>query len=357
MNSKFSVYSYTWVFAFILISCSEKNNGKDISVPSITISLHENPPVTFEDVITSMEVLRLSEPEDKPIGVIKKIIIDKDKVFVLDSDKAKALFIFDSKGQFIYAIDAVGQAEGEFLAPDDFTWDKQKREIVILDKNKQQLLFYNESGKYQRKILLGSYVNGFTAFEKDKFILDKGNSNGDGSGKLLNVIEKENGSLVNSMLARSKHKENLTFSPLNSFYSYGDTVHYIPSMSNEVYSIQEGEAILKFKIDFGKLWATDQYLERISDQHPINIMKKINSDGYILFPNVLENKTSIYIDFTYKSNKYYAYYDKRKGNIVHFKINENLFDNFTPVGQTDNSFISTKYSNEGHTVLVFYNFI
>lgn len=214
------------------------------------------------------------------------------------------------------------------------------------------------SGAYLRKIDLGKYVNSFTLYGTDKILLDRGNIAGNDTGMALEVVQRDNGEKLVSFFPVEDYKKNLTFSPMIPLFLYDEReVLYVPSMSNEVYHIENDTAYTKYRFDFAGKWASNDYLKSVSNTSPTDILKKIASDNYVLFPNILETKKHVYLDYyTDLETKRYAYYDKSTGKLQHFEIGKEFDGDFTVIGIRNDSFVTAKSTEDGTTVLLFFSF-
>lgn len=342
----------------LITSCTKGSKDQQGNGLTIAVEQSDNPVLSFKDVTEKFVELVLHEPDSDPLGTVNKVLVSESKIFVLDSYKSKSLFVFDSKGVFQHKIGGMGQADGEFINPDDFAVDNRHNEVIILDRNKQQLLFYNMTGAYLRKIYLGKYVNSFTLYGTDKILLDRGNIAGNDTGMALEVIQRDNGEKLVSFFPVEDYKKDLTFSPMIPLFHYDDSeVLYLPSMSNEVYYIENDTAYTKYRFDFAGKWASNDYLKSVSNTSPTDILKKIFDDNYVLFPNILETKKYVYLDYySDLETKYHAYYDKTTGKFHPFEIGREFAGDFSVVGISNDSFITATSTEEGNTGLLFFSF-
>jgi hypothetical protein len=88
--------------------------------------------------------VKLETTKESLIGFTSKLIISNDLIFVLDNRIAKALFVFNKDGKFLYKIRNIGKGPGEILDIRDF--DIRNNTIYILDFNK--ILKYNLQGEF-----------------------------------------------------------------------------------------------------------------------------------------------------------------------------------------------------------------
>lgn len=149
----------------ILISCIEsRNRVSEISIEGIshlesndslwTVDLDKAKSekiLYFSSLFKSIRVVPLSINKDAIIGNVDKIIAHKELFLVLDSDKAKSLFVFNKDGQVLRKIGQVGGGPAEYNSIVDFTVDKENDIVYILDEKLQRISWFS--------IPTGEYIN------------------------------------------------------------------------------------------------------------------------------------------------------------------------------------------------------
>ena len=79
------------------------------------------------------------------IGNINTIQVFDGYIYILDSSKAKSLFVFDLEGRFIRKIGSLGNGPGEYLGLNDFTLDTDNG-IIYIGDIKNRVHKYNFDG-------------------------------------------------------------------------------------------------------------------------------------------------------------------------------------------------------------------
>jgi hypothetical protein len=108
----------------------------------------------MSSIFTKARAIILEETDYSLIGMINKLQLFDNYIFVLDNSTAKKLFVFDKKdGKYLRQIGSFGQGPGEYLEIRDFCLDIANREVYIYDAGKQMLHKYNfDNGKYIKSI-------------------------------------------------------------------------------------------------------------------------------------------------------------------------------------------------------------
>ncbi|GAB6011599.1 6-bladed beta-propeller [Viscerimonas tarda] len=104
------------------------------------------------DSIDSINIIRLESTNESIIGVINKVYIAQDKIFVIDYFKSKAIFAFDLNGNFLYKIDKTGQGPGEYISIN--MAHIVNNTINILDYMSWKLISYDLTGNllYEKRL-------------------------------------------------------------------------------------------------------------------------------------------------------------------------------------------------------------
>jgi len=107
----------------------------------------------FSSFFKCVTCIPLDNNKNAQIGRVSKFIAFGDHFYVLDSDIAKSLFVFERNGKFIRNIGSRGQGPSEYIIIRDFTIDIEKNEIFLLDSPGRIHIFYLD-GTYSRSVKL-----------------------------------------------------------------------------------------------------------------------------------------------------------------------------------------------------------
>ncbi len=87
------------------------------------------------------------------IGHIDKVVIYNNRFYILDKEKSKTLFIFDSLGKLVKKINREGKGPGEYSTPDDFVIDKEEKTVEIYNRALKKILKFNMMGNSCRSLI------------------------------------------------------------------------------------------------------------------------------------------------------------------------------------------------------------
>ena len=114
------------------------------------------------DRVKSIEYIKLDSSE--PIGVIDKMIVTKDKIYILDCYTAQQIFVFDKTGNLLFRIKNKGRGPKEYQSIRDMQVDTIRNEILVNDALARSYLYFSAADgaflhreKRSSKLLLGAY--------------------------------------------------------------------------------------------------------------------------------------------------------------------------------------------------------
>lgn len=147
MNDVFSLFNliifdimkkefYLLTLLFLLLSLVEgKAEGASTVVNIKVQGLDEADWMSesFEnEIFKPIRYVQLESGDDMLIGKIDKIILNKDRIYILDAWSAESVFVFDRDGNFINKISRKGEGPEEYIDMRDMFYDEFDKTINIL---------------------------------------------------------------------------------------------------------------------------------------------------------------------------------------------------------------------------------
>ena len=146
-------------FMGLIASCdSSKENQLNVKHRE---SYHINPEVTTNGISTAQysvdSVCSLQVSDDIVEIRTSKIIAANGRIYLLDAEITKKLYVFDSKGNLTATIGERGRARNEFVGkPDDFFVDSKNR-LHVFDKIGHKIIVYDGNGAFRDVIMTDAY--------------------------------------------------------------------------------------------------------------------------------------------------------------------------------------------------------
>lgn len=148
-NSKSKTHNHKKSGVDSLVSKELVYAGCDSIIQINTDQIEQITYTDFSQKICNVRYIPLKTSE--PIGVIEKIIMYEDKIYVLDAQKAECIFIFDMKGNLLRILNDKGRGPKEYLGLEDMNIDKVRRELIINDRLMGGLLHFTLDGDFVKK--------------------------------------------------------------------------------------------------------------------------------------------------------------------------------------------------------------
>lgn len=317
--------SLLWISLLIIlmvVSCNRypKLNTTSFYVDSIPVGdslLVLEPPMqkgafNYDSIIDNVSYLPLSTNDTVLISTISDIKIWKNIIYIADYKLGK-IFSFDSDGNIIGYIDAIGEGPEQYKRICGFDIDKKNDLLYLLDGDLGKIHVYDTSLNFCRIIKLPvSCVDHLVLYDDNRFYLERGlrehDDNDDKTPNLIfynfetNQIEGSYFYYKNSSDIFYRNQDPIAFS-----YSH-DKLYYWPPLSSFVYSCADSGIKKVIEVDMGE-YETPSYVmsEKMSDA--ISLMRKHN---YSYLDRFYEFGDWIYLRISRINVSAHYFYNKQK---------------------------------------------
>lgn len=313
------------ILAFVMcISCGSYNTAT-MYADADTISIDgatRCDSLLFSDFFKAPKVVLL---ETKPVCVVQNIRsleIYKEDIYILD-DRANKLYVFDGNGKFKRTISSPGRGHGEYMKLADFSIDRTKEIIYLLDEATDEILkFRLDDYKFLSSIKavqngyltycmqeIGGkiYLNRSSVLEKEKYELRE--------------IDERNGKQVGKFLKSDDYNHGWNF-PLSlehsNFYSKNSqSPKYIGLFSNLIMNVTADGVSAAYIVDSRKFVNKDEVLmmQRIAEGK----LEKIDFSGIYSQKRIhqisrfKESPSKVFFQYLEGDERNYLVYDKASG--------------------------------------------
>ena len=313
------------ILAFVMcISCGSYNTAT-MYADADTISIDgatRCDSLLFSDFFKAPKVVLL---ETKPVCVVQNIRsleIYKEDIYILD-DRANKLYVFDGNGKFKRTISSPGRGHGEYMKLADFSIDRTKEIIYLLDEATDEILkfrlvdykFLSSIKAVQNGYLtycmqeIGGkiYLNRSSVLEKEKYELRE--------------IDERNGKQVGKFLKSDDYNHGWNF-PLSlehsNFYSKNSqSPKYIGLFSNLIMNVTADGVSAAYIVDSRKFVNKDEVLmmQRIAEGK----LEKIDFSGIYSQKRIhqisrfIESPSKVFFQYLEGDERNYLVYDKASG--------------------------------------------
>lgn len=276
----------------------------------------------FSDFFKAPKVVLLETKPECVVQNIRSLEIYKEDIYILD-DRANKLYVFDGNGKFKRTISSPGRGHGEYMKLADFSIDRTKEIIYLLDEATDEILkFRLDDYKFLSSIKavqngyltycmqeIGGkiYLNRSSVSEKEKYELRE--------------IDERNGKQVGKFLKSDDYNHGWNF-PLSlehsNFYSKNSqSPKYIGLFSNLIMNVTADGVSAAYIVDSRKFVDKEEVLkmQKIAEGK----LEKIDFSGIYSQKRIhqisrfIESPSKVFFQYLEGDERNYLVYDKASG--------------------------------------------
>lgn len=276
----------------------------------------------FSDFFKAPKVVLLETKPECVVQNIRSLEIYKEDIYILD-DRANKLYVFDGNGKFKRTISSPGRGHGEYMKLADFSIDRTKEIIYLLDEATDEILkFRLDDYKFLSSIKavqngyltycmqeIGGkiYLNRSSVLEKEKYELRE--------------IDERNGKQVGKFLKSDDYNHGWNF-PLSlehsNFYSKNSqSPKYIGLFSNLIMNVTADGVFAAYIVDSRNFVNKDEVLmmQRVAEGK----LEKIDFSGIYSQKRIhqisrfIESPSKVFFQYLEGDERNYLVYDKASG--------------------------------------------
>lgn len=313
------------ILAFVMcISCGSYNTAT-MYADADTISIDgatRCDSLIFSDFFKAPKVVLLETKPECVVQNIRSLEIYKEDIYILD-DRANKLYVFDGNGKFKRTISSPGRGHGEYMKLADFSIDRTKEVIYLLDEATDEILKFSlDDYKFLSSIKavqngyltycmqeIGGkiYLNRSSVLEKEKYELRE--------------IDERNGKQVGKFLKSDDYNHGWNF-PLSlehsNFYSKNSqSPKYIGLFSNLIMNVTADGVSAAYIVDSRKFVNKEEVLkmQKIAEGK----LEKIDFSGIYSQKRIhqisrfIESPSKVFFQYLEGDERNYLVYDKASG--------------------------------------------
>lgn len=304
-------------FIVVLFSCSTDSiNTKNTANDNINI-IKINPTNYLqqsEKIYRSISIIPLETNDNVIIGNIEKIEICENLILVLDN-QSNAIYIFDLLGNYISSINSIGDGPKEYRVITDFSFNKEKQTITILDLGLLKMLEFGVDGSFVSEKQIKFYASKFQSINSNEYLFYSDNNTNMGNEISINeniFICNKQFKLTSSFLPIKKYLSSFHMELGTPITKFKTKININIPFNDTIYTYDQRSLNASWLIDFGKYKIDESYLTELAS-NPRNGLNKIVNSNYVFnLTNFFES--SKYVIFQYM-------FDKEFYDVITFKDN------------------------------------
>lgn len=317
-------------FISLCVSCnsSKKNNndGRRRERYSITPNVYTEGIKKSQYSIDSICSLNIPD-EIIEIG-IDKIIVVNGKIFILDTDITKKLYIFDFEGNLINIIGERGKARDEFIGkPDEFFVDS-KAKLHVFDKIGQKIIVFNDDGSVDKVIETHDFFPhsiGLTSNDKYMMSFMVGHKNGNNKKESSSSLILLDHDCKNYKQLMSSDRDLFCCISDHTFFQDQEGLAYIPCFSDSVIIFKQDTIDKVVSFDFGGKILCKEMSEKLEQSENYSFMS--DYQGVMGIKRYQETSSLVYIDYIYNHHGVFWLYNKENGQTIN---GSEIFEGINP---------------------------
>ena len=276
----------------------------------------------FSDFFKAPKVVLLETKPECVVQNIRSLEIYKEDIYILD-DRANKLYVFDGNGKFKRTISSPGRGHGEYMKLADFSIDRTKEIIYLLDEATDEILKFSLND-YKFLSSIKAVQNGYLTYCMQeiggKIYLNR-SSVSEKEKYELREIDERNGKQVGKFLKSDDYNHGWNF-PLSlehsNFYSKNSqSPKYIGLFSNLIMNVTADGVSAAYIVDSRKFVNKDEVLmmQRIAEGK----LEKIDFSGIYSQKRIhqisrfIELPSKVFFQYLEGDERNYLVYDKASG--------------------------------------------
>lgn len=288
----------------------------------------------FSDFFKAPKVVLLETKPECVVQNIRSLEIYKEDIYILD-DRANKLYIFDGNGKFKRTISSPGRGHGEYMKLADFSIDRTKEIIYLLDEATDEILKFSLDD-YKFLSSIKAVQNGYLTYSMQeiggKIYLNR-SSVSEKEKYELREIDERNGKQVGKFLKSDDYNHGWNF-PLSlehsNFYSKNSqSPKYIGLFSNLIMNVTADGVSAAYIVDSRKFVDKEEVLkmQKIAEGK----LEKIDFSGIYSQKRIhqisrfIESPSKVFFQYLEGDERNYLVYDKASGKT---KTSSLFMDNY-----------------------------
>lgn len=313
------------ILAFVMcISCGSYNTAT-MYADADTISIDgatRCDSLIFSDFFKAPKVVLLETKPECVVQNIRSLEIYKEDIYILD-DRANKLYVFDGNGKFKRTISSPGRGHGEYMKLADFSIDRTKEVIYLLDEATDEILKFSLDD-YKFLSSIKAVQNGYLTYSMQeiggKIYLNR-SSVSEKEKYELREIDERNGKQVGKFLKSDDYNYGWNF-PLSlehsNFYSKNSqSPKYIGLFSNLIMNVTADGVSAAYIVDSRKFVDKEEVLkmQKIAEGK----LEKIDFSGIYSQKRIhqisrfIESPSKVFFQYLEGDERNYLVYDKASG--------------------------------------------
>ena len=267
-----NLISFSFLSFIFLLSCHSGSNkitpkSTSISSPCIKVNFNEMKDIseTRSLFFKSFRRIQLETDTSMLIGNIDKIILNGDRIYIIDKNITSSIFIFNQNGRFVNKISRKGEGPNEYINLHDMFYDKIENTINIIswagNGSQYKIMSFNRDGYKLMKQFSPELVFYQAERMKDgRYIFhSKNQSSLPGISMDVSIYSNTLNRLFDGIKIPSYILNKTLFSSQYLFEDKKGNFYSTSAYTTDIYKIESDSVCLYYHYDFGQYSLPDEF--------------------------------------------------------------------------------------------------
>jgi hypothetical protein len=258
----------------VLLGCSGENINDQPNADStvediieIKVDIEKAKELKMSEFFSNVSYYPLETPDNAPIGLIDKIMIQEGHIALYDKTK-RSVWVYSKSGEYVSEVRIPygrGPREIEHLL--DVSFDKDLNIHALGDF---KFLIFDLNGEVKKEVSFDLFVRKFI-YDSDKgsyFSFAGGNKNSKLPSSLRgnNVFEfDQNGEIISTYMPFEENRTAIGYGIPNNFPTYAGEHYYFQHLYDTVYTFEGNDLKPAYYLNFGENKLTEEVLDKSID--------------------------------------------------------------------------------------------
>lgn len=308
-------------------------------------NIENQPYIALNELLDSCTYIKLETTPDGLIGKIDKLLLHKDRIYILDSRLTKTLFIFNMDGSFQFKIRNIGNGSGDFYEPSNF-YLLDNEQIEIFDRIINKIIRYDQDGNFLRENTFDYQVMSYAQLNDNRYMFYAGcryNPKVSEDSVYNLFITDSNLNLETKAFALPMSMRNLGYGSPFVFSEFNNGLLYSTFLDNNIYSLDSlGRFVSKYSISFDQFSLPKDIILTGTYENRKKWINKITAPKYAAnVQNALETDEFLFFNFTFRNKLILNYYNKLTERLI---TGQGYLENYqgtfmSPISTYNNAFV------------------
>jgi hypothetical protein len=312
-----------FIFIFALFTaCRQENAVASDGTVEIQIRPDQSNQVDISQWIEDIELVPLETNDNSLIGLIHKIKTDANNLYVLEYN-GNPVRIFSRNGKFISEAGHKGGGPGEYIQISDFLPDNDTVHVFAWSGNRKWIR-YSGKNRFMYETDMSFPFNDICAIDGNRYLAYVSNGTVSKECSCYLYCMDDNLNILSRLDVKKPPGDIALYIPQNHLFQGAEGLLYKKDYGDTIYTVSRDLEIRpKYRLDFGKHWYSQAFLEKHYDKTVFEIYDGINQNNYAKWVNFWATDSHIIVGYAIQDDKkdcnHLAIYNKNTGATFNFK--------------------------------------